>query len=217
MLNSIEVKSNKPNKFIARIYQIIDESRFSNIIYWTETGYSFAISSAPLFTSRVIPAYFKHKNFSSFIRQLNMYGFHKERDTGDIQVYSHPNFIKEHPERLSEVRRKLAKTEEDSLNRSKPDDKIKHMSSKQKLLQEKIKKLEGTCKEVKETNKTLLLQISECLKREQKLENLLSLCLQQPQNFSELQQNYNLSLIRSFTYETNQEAFFNALSMFNQK
>ena len=51
----------------------------SDTIGWTAEGDSFSIKSVSKFTEDVLPIYFKHKNFASFIRQLNMYGFRKIR------------------------------------------------------------------------------------------------------------------------------------------
>lgn len=49
------------------------------VISWTSTGDSFNIKNISKFTDEILPQYFKHRNFSSFIRQLNMYGFRKTR------------------------------------------------------------------------------------------------------------------------------------------
>jgi HSF-type DNA-binding len=42
-----------------------------------DNGTTFVVKDTDRFASNVIPEYFKHSNFSSFVRQLNFYGFRK--------------------------------------------------------------------------------------------------------------------------------------------
>ena len=46
-------------------------------ICWTDDGTSFRIRDQSQFASCLLPYYYKHSNMASFVRQLNMYGFHK--------------------------------------------------------------------------------------------------------------------------------------------
>jgi len=45
------------------------------VVSWSSSGEKFIILDRNLFISEVIPSYYKHKNWKSFQRQLNLYGF----------------------------------------------------------------------------------------------------------------------------------------------
>ena len=54
----------------------------------------------------ILPLYFNHTNLKSFIRQLNMYDFHKIRLTHrQHPCFYNPYFVKDKPELLKYIRR----------------------------------------------------------------------------------------------------------------
>ena len=59
---------------------VCDEAT-NDIIAWNEDGNGFIVKNVNKFSDEVLPKKFKHNNFSSFIRQLNMYDFHKTRNS----------------------------------------------------------------------------------------------------------------------------------------
>jgi osomolarity two-component system, response regulator SKN7 len=62
-------KSEMPN-FLLKLYQILETNEYSSIIEWGENGKYFVVKNLNEFTDKVCPKFFKHNNFSSFVRQV---------------------------------------------------------------------------------------------------------------------------------------------------
>ncbi|KAL3806370.1 hypothetical protein ACJIZ3_010594 [Penstemon smallii] len=69
--------SSSPAPFLLKTYEMVDDPLTSSVVSWSHTGLSFVVWNPPEFARDLLPKYFKHNNFSSFIRQLNTYGFRK--------------------------------------------------------------------------------------------------------------------------------------------
>ncbi|KAK4190228.1 HSF-type DNA-binding-domain-containing protein [Podospora australis] len=65
--------------FIHKLYNMLEDKTIQHLISWTTSSESFVMQPSHEF-SKVLAQYFKHTNISSFVRQLNMYGFHKVSD-----------------------------------------------------------------------------------------------------------------------------------------
>ena len=74
-------------------------------------GREFAIKEIDEFQEHILPKFFRHRNINSFIRQLNMYGFHKSRKDPSKNIFSHPFFLRSQPHLLPLVRRKIKNEE----------------------------------------------------------------------------------------------------------
>ena len=61
----------------------MDNPRNDHVIRWSPDGESFIVVDEDAFAKTLIPELFKHNNYASFVRQLNMYGFHKKVGLGD--------------------------------------------------------------------------------------------------------------------------------------
>lgn len=89
--------------FINKLWNMVNDDNNKDLIQWADDGKSFIVKNREVFVHEILPRYFKHSNFASFVRQLNMYGWHKVQDirSGSIQgssddkwQFANENFIR---------------------------------------------------------------------------------------------------------------------------
>lgn len=59
--------------FLRKIYEMVEDPETDSVVSWGANRSSFIVWDSHDFSENLLPKYFKHKNFSSFIRQLNTY------------------------------------------------------------------------------------------------------------------------------------------------
>ena len=108
-LESIKKKSRQTDiasSFIQKSYELLEDQRFPDIVDWNTEGTAIIIKKPLEFGQIALPAYFKHSNLTSFVRQLNMYDFHKRRTSNYDHVYYHDLFQRGKKHLLKEIKRK---------------------------------------------------------------------------------------------------------------
>ena len=99
-------------RFLDRLYTMMEDSSIEPVVQWTTDGNAINIRNIAKFTEEVLPAYYKHKNYSSFIRQLNMYGFNKMRHPEGEDIYANRYFKKGCRNDLRKINRKIRQAPE---------------------------------------------------------------------------------------------------------
>lgn len=73
ILLSLDSHKSVPAPFLTKTYQLVDDPNTDHIVSWGEDDTTFVVWRPPEFARDLLPNYFKHNNFSSFVRQLNTY------------------------------------------------------------------------------------------------------------------------------------------------
>ncbi|KAI0822773.1 hypothetical protein BC628DRAFT_1326322 [Trametes gibbosa] len=106
--------------FLQKLYEIVNDTANEELIRWSEGGDSFYVLNHEKFAREVLGRWFKHQKFASFVRQLNMYGFHKiphlqqgvlkSDSDNEPWHFEHPNFHRGQPDLLCLIQRKKQPT-----------------------------------------------------------------------------------------------------------
>ena len=187
----------KLTSFVQKTYELVNDASNAATVAWTSDGMGFSIKSVVDFTERILPKYFKHNNFASFVRQLNMYDFHKSREEGAESVFRHQFFAKGKRGLLKEIHRKTSELVPSSAGSalSKGEcqrllGKVQELQLQHEALETTIQQLRGENRDMAVHNQDLLVELDSYRAREEKLESLLRTFAGELQNLSSEQESY---------------------------
>lgn len=93
-----------PN-FPATMHAILCDPALKDVIAWQPHGRSWRIINPRELEIRVLPKYFEHNKFSSFIRQTNGWGFRRLTKGQDRHSYYNENFLRGLPHLCKKMKR----------------------------------------------------------------------------------------------------------------
>ncbi|TKY53369.1 Heat stress transcription factor B-3 [Spatholobus suberectus] len=100
------VRKFSPPPFLLKTYMLVEDPATNDVVSWNADGTTFVVLQPAEFARDLLPTLFKHSNFSSFVRQLNTYGFRKVATSR--WEFRNDRFRKGEKELLCEIRRKKA-------------------------------------------------------------------------------------------------------------
>jgi hypothetical protein len=95
----------KEPPFPLKLHQILSNPEFQECICWNPHGQSWRILKPPVFEQVVIPLYFRHAKYASFMRQVNGWGFKRIVSGNDHNSYYHELFVRDCPQLCLKMKR----------------------------------------------------------------------------------------------------------------
>lgn len=149
-----KIASQQPNKrpaFVVKLWQMMNDPSNSKYIRWVDPGDVIQVFDREQFMKDVLPKYFKHNNFASFVRQLNMYGWRKVQDptagsliqSEEVWQFENKNFIRGREDLLDNIVRNKPSShaEEEEYDIKSLMDQLEHMKRNQQLITEDLRRV----------------------------------------------------------------------------
>ncbi|GAU42072.1 hypothetical protein TSUD_326500 [Trifolium subterraneum] len=180
-----------PAPFLVKTYEMVDDSCTDEIVSWSENNNSFIVWNPTEFASLLLRNYFKHNNFSSFIRQLNTYGFRKIHH--EQWEFANAYFVKGQKHLLNNIHRKKPIHSHNSQGSHGDPERLAFEEEIEKLSNEKTT-IQSNISNFKQNISTAKLHLEELQQRldgmEKRQKNLLNLFERELQNPKFVEQIY---------------------------
>jgi len=152
------VKKEEVPVFLKKTFHMINTCD-PEIAAWSEDGLTFIVKDPDTFASDVIPQFFKHNNFSSFVRQLNFYGFRKiksdsirinddEDESSKWWRFKHESFIRGRVDLLKEIRKanQVNAADQEEVDKLKED--VYYLKAEVGRLTDMVELMAGTLRQI---------------------------------------------------------------------
>ncbi|KAK3003326.1 hypothetical protein RJ639_020155 [Escallonia herrerae] len=181
--------------FLSKTFDFVDDSGLDPVVSWGSTGESFVVWDPVEFARLVLPRNFKHNNFSSFVRQLNTYGFRKI--DADRWEFANEGFLRGKRHLLKNIQRRKSPQSQQAGSCSGSSNEagnpaleyeLETLRKERSLIQQEVVQLQqqqcGTAQHMKAVNDKL--EAAE--HRQKQMVSFLAKAFQKPELFGRLQQ-----------------------------
>uniref|UniRef100_G1TSK3 HSF-type DNA-binding domain-containing protein n=1 Tax=Oryctolagus cuniculus TaxID=9986 RepID=G1TSK3_RABIT len=171
--------------FLAKLWSLVEDPALDELVCWSQSGQSFYIMDEQIFSKEVLPKYFKHNNMSSFVRQLNLYGFRKVisfdsvfhvKEKKNMQEFQHPFFQKGKTNLVGSIKRKVPGMRNEDVRNS-PDE-FQGIMTEMQEINEKQNNMEGKLAELEKKYATLFLDMAKLTQKYHEQQQLTAQILQ---------------------------------------
>ncbi|XP_022890580.1 heat stress transcription factor A-7a-like isoform X1 [Olea europaea var. sylvestris] len=185
-----------PPPFLTKTFEMVEDLTIDNIVSWNRGGHSFVVWDPHSFSTTVLSRYFKHNNFSSFIRQLNTYGFRKIDP--DRWEFANEAFLKGQKHLLKNIRRRKAPTHQSTqqgvidscveVGRFGLDGEIDRLKCDKSVLLMELMKLRQQQQNMLAYLQTMESRLQGTERKQQQMMNFLARAMQNPEVIQQLVQ-----------------------------
>ncbi|XP_020105591.1 heat stress transcription factor C-1b-like [Ananas comosus] len=173
--------------FVVKTYQMVNDPRTDVLIRWGMRNNSFLVLNPAEFSQFLLPCYFKHNNFSSFVRQLNTYGFRKVDP--DRWEFAHESFLRGQTHLLPLILRRKKKkslSNEQSSSNSRAKDSVVDEDEDEDVLVKEVTRLRQEQRLLEEELQGMNKRIQATERRPQQMMLFLAKAADEPESLSRL-------------------------------
>lgn len=178
--------SNVP-AFLAKLWKMVDDPDTNELIGWSDEGNSFIVRNQSELTRHLLPFYYKHSNMASFVRQLNMYGFHKvvglesgglKSEKAEEMEFAHPYFLRGQETLLENIKRKVAKAPQPQFVPNMKTERVNEVLAEVSTIKDKQEDLDVKLDTMKKENEALWREVVALRQKHQSQQKIVNKLIQ---------------------------------------
>ncbi|PWA46783.1 heat shock transcription factor B3 [Artemisia annua] len=177
------VTKSSPSPFLLKTYMLVDDPDTDHVVSWNADGTGFVVWQSAEFARDLLPTLFKHSNFSSFVRQLNTYGFRKVATSR--WEFCNERFRKGRKDLLCQIRRRKSWANKPQMTQTLRESDEDQRSSSTNSLSSGYNILVDENQKLKKENKVLFSELSSMKSKCKELIDLVCMYTSSPKKEEE--------------------------------